>query len=212
MTIKAKGEYVLTWTQVIDTDQQTVGGKAWNLGRLQKYGFTIPKGGVVTTQAYQEFIKSNGLQEMVEITSGAVTCDNIDDTGSSKILASLRQRIREGHVPESFIKELDKKLDCWGISGKPAAVRSSAAAEDSAEASFAGIHDSFLNVCGLDNILSALKSCYASLWTPKAVAYRRKLNIRDHEGPLLQLLWKWWTQTLLEWVLPVTPRQDARMY
>lgn len=61
------------------------------------------------------------------------------------------------------------------------AVRSSASAEDSGKASFAGIHDSFLNVTGIDNIFSAVKECYASLWTPRAVAYRRKMNVSDEE-------------------------------
>lgn len=181
MVTEAKREYVLTWTQVVKSDRQSVGGKAWNLGRLQKYGFKIPQGGVITAQAYQEFIKSNGLQEMAETTSRAVTCNNIDDTGTHKILHLLRQEIKEGHVPEPIIKELTKMLDCLGITGNPVAVRSSAAAEDSTEASFAGIHDSFLNVSSLEKILSALKNCYASLWTPKAVAYRRKMNIGDDE-------------------------------
>ncbi|KUK53367.1 MAG: Phosphoenolpyruvate synthase/pyruvate phosphate dikinase [Desulfotomaculum sp. 46_296] len=68
-----------------------------------------------------------------------------------------------------------------GILGEPVAVRSSATAEDSAQASFAGIHSSFLNVTGWENILKAVKDCYASLWTPRAAAYRRKLGLADQD-------------------------------
>jgi len=61
------------------------------------------------------------------------------------------------------------------------AVRSSATAEDSAIASFAGVHESFLNIREFSNILKAIKGCYASLWTPRAVAYRRKIGLTDNE-------------------------------
>lgn len=72
-------------------------------------------------------------------------------------------------------------LNSLGLVERPLAVRSSAAAEDSSRASFAGIHESSLNVRGLGQILAAVKSCYASLWSHAAVAYRRKLNINDDQ-------------------------------
>lgn len=78
-------------------------------------------------------------------------------------------------------EELIAQLKGMGILSKPLAVRSSATCEDSARASFAGMHDSFLNVRGTDNIILAVKECYASLWTPRAVAYRRKMKVGDDE-------------------------------
>ena len=67
---------------------------------------------------------------------------------------------------------------------KPVAVRSSATAEDSSKASFAGIHESFLNLTGQEHIEQAIKDCYASLWTPRAVAYRRKMGFGDQDVAL----------------------------
>ena len=173
-------KYFLTWDEAVQSGVQVVGGKGWNLGRLAQYGFKIPIGGVLTTRAYEEFIKYNSLQDMVSNITQSVTGENIDKINNQDSLNQLRQKIKAGSIPPLIVEELKTKLDRMGILERPMAVRSSASAEDSAKASFAGIHESFLNVRGLD-ILDSVKECYASLWSNRAIAYRRKLNIRDDE-------------------------------
>ena len=111
----------------------------------------------------------------------SATIGNIGEKGIEEKLFLIREKIKAGRISLHIQEELISKLKNIGILDKPMAVRSSATAEDTSGASFAGIHESFLNVRGLDNILSAIKGCYASLWTPRAVAYRRKMNIRDNE-------------------------------
>lgn len=174
-------KYFLTWDEAFQSGVQQAGGKGWNLGRLARYGFKIPTGGVLTTQAYDEFIRHNRLQSMVLNISKSVTAGNIDETCNQDKLTQLREKIKEGSIPQLIVEELTTLLNSLGIVERPLAVRSSASAEDSAKASFAGIHETFLNVHGLGNILAAIKGCYASLWSPQAVVYRRKLDISDGE-------------------------------
>ena len=175
-------KYLLTWEEAFQSGVSLVGGKGWNLGRLARYGFSIPQGGVLTAQAYDEYIKHNRLRETVDNLSSLTTIDNLVEAAIMDGLTSLREKIMGGSIPPSIADEISSQLSSWGLLNKTLAVRSSAAAEDSEKASFAGIHDSFLNVCGLDDILSAVKGCYASLWSPRAVAYRKKMNISDNEA------------------------------
>ncbi len=173
------GKFFLTWEEAFHSGVNAAGGKGWNLGRLARYGFNIPKGGVFTTQAYIEFVKHNRLQDRIENVSGELTAENIDYPFIKDKLLILRKKIQESSMPpyiiENFLINNDNILE------KSLAVRSSALAEDSVKASFAGIHQSFLNVCGLNNMLEAVKGCYASLWSTEAVVYRRKLNISDQD-------------------------------
>lgn len=172
-------KYLLNWEETYQSGVSLAGGKGWNLGRLARYGFNVPIGGVLTTKAYDEYIRHNRLQETVATATSLITLENLDKPDVEDGLAHLREKIMAGSVPPSIVEELSSQLGSRGVLGKGLAVRSSAAAEDSAKASFAGIHDSFLNVCGLDQVLSAVKGCYASLWSLRAVAYRRKMNIND---------------------------------
>ena len=175
------GEFFLTWPEAFQAGAESAGGKGWNLGRLDRYGFNVPAGGVLAARVYRSFVEENGLLEETGNLSESVTIDSIGEKETEQKLSLLRERIKAGRIPSNLRNELETSLKTAGILGKPLAVRSSASAEDSAGASFAGIHESFLNIRGMDSILSAIKGCYASLWTPRAVAYRRKMNVRDDE-------------------------------
>jgi Phosphoenolpyruvate synthase/pyruvate phosphate dikinase len=169
--------YICNWDEASQSGVQQVGGKGWNLGRLARYGFRVPKGVVLTTQAYDEFIKQNRLQYLTENISKSLNAGNIDEAEFRGRLDQLNKKIKESIIPQQIVDELIHMLSSQGILERPVAVRSSASAEDSKNMSFAGIHESFLNVLGIENILAAIKECYASLWTPRAVAYRRKMDI-----------------------------------
>lgn len=179
--VKREIRHFLTWDEAFESGAQQVGGKGWNLGRLTRYGFKIPMGGVLITQAYNEFIKHNRLQELIADISKSVTATNIEEAGNRDRLKQLRKEIKQSSIPKIVEEELSYMLNHLGIVERALAVRSSASAEDSLKTSFAGIHESFLNVRGLGNILAAVQGCYASLWSPQAVAYRRKFNISDDE-------------------------------
>jgi pyruvate,water dikinase len=139
-------KYLLTWEKAFQSGVSLVGGKGWNLGRLDRYGFSIPQGGVLTAQAYDEYIKHNQLQEIVDNLASSITLENLYEADVKNRLDQLREKIMSGSIPPFIAEELSDHLNTWGGLKKALAVRSSAVAEDSKKASFAGIHDSFLNV------------------------------------------------------------------
>lgn len=171
----------LSWPEAFAAGPEQAGGKGWNLGRLERYGFKVPGGGVLIAQAYTEFIEHNDLQGSLDEITAVATIDTIGQKESGDKLALIREMIQKGCFPEQIQAGLEAGLAAQGIINKSVAVRSSASAEDSSNASFAGIYDSFLNVRGIEGIISAIKRCYASLWTERAVSYRRKMNICDKE-------------------------------
>jgi len=176
---KGANTYVVSWGEAFPLGINVVGGKAWNLSRLDRYGFKIPCGSVLTTSAFQEFIDYNQLSETLKLTSLQINSENLGE--ADDVLCRLREEIINATIPPIVVEAIQARLVAEGLDNKAVAVRSSASAEDSRQASFAGIHDTFLNVRGLENIMEAIKGCYASLWTPRAVAYRRKQNIDDLE-------------------------------
>jgi len=176
---KQGGTFFIPWEQAFDLGTAQAGGKGWNLARLDRFGFKIPSGGILSTDAYMEFIDCNGLNDDIADMSGRITATNLGDY--ARELSQLEEKIRSGLIPQAVIDEISAALQNLELVDKAIAVRSSASAEDSSTASFAGIHESFLNVRGLENILAAIKGCYASLWSPRAVAYRRRMKLDDNE-------------------------------
>ncbi|MDD2497290.1 MAG: PEP/pyruvate-binding domain-containing protein, partial [Desulfitobacteriaceae bacterium] len=176
---KHSEKFFIMWDQAFKSRAVQAGGKGWNLARLSRFGFKIPPGGVLSSDAYMEFIDYNGLGDDIAEISSRITAANLSDYTYE--LSQLEEKIKSGLIPQAITDEISAALQNLGLLDKAIAVRSSATAEDSAAASFAGIHESFLNVRGLENILAAIKACYASLWSPRAVAYRRRLKLDDNE-------------------------------
>ena len=133
--------------------------------------------------------------------ASGIRAEAVNDPANEKILEEIRRKINEGQIPGNRPARTGKTTSDMKLLDKPVAVRSSATAEDSAKASFAGVHESFLNITGHENIEQAIKGCYASLWTPRAVAYRRKMGLSDQEVARLLLLWNLYLRWQLEWLL-----------
>ncbi|PWB55908.1 MAG: pyruvate, phosphate dikinase [Candidatus Methanoperedenaceae archaeon] len=177
---KAGEKYFLTWDEAFNSTAAQVGGKGHNLARLHRYGFQVPAGGVLISRVYRDFLESNGLLDHINAIA-SIKAESVLDPAIEKTLTEIKEKISNGQISEVSIQELSKQLMSLKLVDRPVAVRSSATAEDSTTASFAGIHESFLNINGLTNIIRAIKGCYASLWTPHAVAYRRKMGLSDDE-------------------------------
>ncbi|MBV9143715.1 MAG: phosphoenolpyruvate synthase [Pseudonocardiales bacterium] len=140
-----------------------VGGKAANLGELIRSGFPVPPGFCVTTAAYQQV-----AGDVVDL--GARGVGSFAERARAAILASP--------VPAALADVVGRAYRALG-EDVPVAVRSSATAEDLPWASFAGQQDTYLNIVGTDAVLDALRRCWASLWTERAVSYRSANGI-DH--------------------------------
>ncbi|RLI03336.1 hypothetical protein DRO31_02045 [Candidatus Bathyarchaeota archaeon] len=150
----------------------TAGGKGLNLCLLVEAGFNVPKGFIIATSAYNEYVEANGLQSIIDENIAI-----IDDTVESLQTASehIRETFTQGKMPETLRKTIIEAYQRHEVD--KVAVRSSATAEDLPETSFAGQQDTFLNVEGKEALLRAVVDCWSSLWTPRAIGYRRRNKI-----------------------------------
>ena len=159
------------------TDLSQVGGKGANLGRMTKNGFVVPPGFVVGTNAYSTHIQSNeGLKKKISDALGSINYNNADELDAS--VQQIRNWIVETPMPAALAAEIDRSYQELG-GGSYVAVRSSGTAEDLEGASFAGLHDTYLDIRGTDNVVDAVKRCWASMWTSRAVSYRKTQGF-DH--------------------------------
>ncbi|HZD59295.1 MAG TPA: PEP/pyruvate-binding domain-containing protein, partial [Anaerolineae bacterium] len=173
-------KFLLTWQEAVEAGPGEAGGKGWNLGRLGRYGFFVPPGGVLSASAYRSFLQDNDLLEKTTALAG-ITAEEVTEPKVTNALDELRAAILTGRLPKFAEQELEAFLCNNSLDKVAVAVRSSATTEDSREASFAGIHSSFLNVLGYEQMIEAICGCYASLWTPQALAYRRKMGFSDED-------------------------------
>jgi pyruvate,water dikinase len=163
-----------SWVRSIDTvgskDAPSVGGKAANLGELRRARFPVPAGFVLTTDAYVRTMEQSGLSDVLSAVQ-------YDAAGSAPSHADRRGAIELAGIPAALEADI---LDAYRELGEHArvAVRSSAPGEDSSTASYAGIHDSFTNVVGEADLVNAIRRCWASLWSARAVSYRSLIDFR----------------------------------
>lgn len=168
-------QQVLSWPEAFAAGVPRSGGKGWNLARLARYGFPVSDGFVIEATAYRDALAPHHaiVEEAGRITDATAP-------GADALLARLRAGIEAMTLPSPLRDAIAGALTDHNLDR--VAVRSSAVAEDGAEASFAGMHRSFLGVRGLEDIERAVVGCWASLWTPHAVAYRRKMNVSDEDA------------------------------
>ena len=157
------------------TDIPEVGGKNASLGEmfneLSADGVKIPDGFATTATAFWNFLNENKIKETLKDLMKDL--DRKKFSNLNEIGAAARDLILSGTFSDAFSKEIIEAYhDLGGEKIIEVAVRSSATAEDLPQASFAGQHDTFLNVSGDANLLEAVKLCYASLYTNRAIKYR----------------------------------------
>jgi pyruvate,water dikinase len=158
-----------------DANLETVGGKGASLTLLVKAGFPVPDGFHITTRAYRQFVAENQLQSKIDEV--LETVDFQKPSTLENASQSIQNAFIQAEIPDDIASSI---VGAYGdLKGsKPAvAVRSSATAEDLPTASFAGQQESFLNVIGANQVLEAVKKCWASLWTSRAIGYRDRQNI-----------------------------------
>ncbi|MGP1354811.1 MAG: phosphoenolpyruvate synthase [Parasphingopyxis sp.] len=165
-------------------DIAEVGGKNASLGEmigaLGEKGVSVPQGFATTTEAYRLFVDGNGLAPMI-----AETLAELGSPSGSKLEKSaraIREAILAAPMPDpvaAAIREAYAGLEAQYGRDVAVAVRSSATAEDLPQASFAGQHDSFLNISGADDVVRAVQRCFASLYTARAISYRADHGLAD---------------------------------
>jgi pyruvate,water dikinase len=156
-------------------DVATVGGKNASLGemisKLNAKGIIVPAGFATTAFAFEAFLTYNELH--LPLFDLIIKLNKTDFSNLKEIGANARKLILAGKLPEKLVAEIKQAyLELCGKTPFEVAVRSSATAEDLPEASFAGQHESYLNIKGETALLEAIIKCYASLYTDRAIKYR----------------------------------------
>ncbi|HSJ90364.1 MAG TPA: PEP/pyruvate-binding domain-containing protein, partial [Anaerolineales bacterium] len=163
-----------------DITLEVAGGKGANLARLTRAGFQVPRGFIVSTQAYRAFVETNRWLPMIGPSVENVSAE--DATALEKISAQIRAAFSVGVMPpeiESAIRSAYAEFN-----NVPVAVRSSATAEDLPDLSFAGQQDTYLNIIGEEQVLKAVIQCWSSLWTARAIGYRLRNHIPQDQVAL----------------------------
>jgi phosphoenolpyruvate synthase/pyruvate phosphate dikinase len=170
-------ELVLGLEAVDRTQIERVGGKAAHLGELTRLdGVHVPPGFCMTTLACRRILAA--APELDDRLARLDHVDPADEPAVRELSAAVREAIETASVPDDVGAAITAALARLG-DGTACAVRSSATAEDGPGASFAGQHDSFLDVTGAEAVLHHARLCIASLYTERAVAYRRRRDQRD---------------------------------
>ena len=166
--------YTAWFGEIRKDDIVLVGGKGANLGELSHAGLPVPPGFVVSTAAYDAFVEAGVIKdEMLDLASQPG-----DPTAFSAAEKEIRALFARGAIPDEVAAEVRTAYDRLVNANEQAvAVRSSATAEDLPTASFAGQQETYLNVRDTGALMEAVKACWVSLWTARAMAYRARENI-----------------------------------
>ena len=172
--------FIKNLNEISMKDFDVVGGKNSSLGEmisnLSELGINVPGGFAITSSAFNEFIASSNIEKTISKELANLNVENLKDlrrTGKK-----LRGLILKTPLPQNLISEIKQAWLSASRSDKSFAVRSSATAEDLPDASFAGQQETFLNIDGFDNLIDAVRKVYASLFTDRAISYRKLRNFK----------------------------------
>ena len=155
-------------------DRPHVGGKGGSLGELLRAGIAVPPGFVLRTKAFEHFIAALERRAPLRARIESLASDDLD--AITAVSRELRARVEAEALPEDLQREILEAHAALGEAGRTpiVAIRSSATTEDAADASFAGLQDTFLWVMQPDDVLRRIRSCWASLYSVESVSYRRR--------------------------------------
>lgn len=156
------------------------GGKGWGLARLNYFGFNVPGSYILNSDVYTDLIKGLNISDLISQVK-CIDDRQLHNDNTKKILDTITAKIINTKLNSEVKKTIKITLDDNNLLDTPLAIRSSATLEDGHKSSFAGIHKSYLNIKGIENIETSILKCFASLWSLSAVSYRKRMKIKDDE-------------------------------
>lgn len=175
--VKASGQFIKWFADISIEDVPTVGGKNASLGEmyreLAEQGVRIPNGFAITAEAYRHFLREAGLDDRLHSILAGLDTGDVEDLRQRG--AEIRHAMMAAALPANLEEEIVAAYSTMtkeGAAPADVSVRSSATAEDLPDASFAGQQETYLNVTGHLQLLHMCKSCFASLFTDRAISYR----------------------------------------
>lgn len=201
---------LLPLKKISRSDHGLVGGKSFSLAKLATAGHRVPRTICVSTKAYKDFINATGLQEKIQLELNrkpftSMRWEEIWDAALRIRNMFLRTPINPN--TENILQNTIK--DFFG--NKPLAVRSSAPEEDSAGTSFAGLHQSFINIQGIQEIIRHIKLVWASLWSDAALLYRQELGLDVQKSSMAVVLQELVSGDCSGIMFTVNPAQEKQM-
>jgi pyruvate,water dikinase len=178
---------IIPLDQIKEEDKEGVGGKAFSLALLSQTGMNVPEALCVKAEAYHQYITCAGLRERILLE---INRKNFQEMRWEEMWdASLRIRnlFLQTPVPQEIAMELQSPI-AEKFRDKAVVVRSSAPGEDSSQASFAGLHESYVNIRGVEAILEHLRLVWASLWSDAALLYRQELGLDIEKSTMAVLI------------------------
>jgi pyruvate,water dikinase len=172
-------KYINWFREIGLDDRPKVGGKGGSLGELERAGIDVPPGFVVRTEAFERFVETLELQAPVRSCVQGLAADDLD--GIAAMAREVRMRFDDAELPPELEQEVRAAYGALGESGGVpiVAIRSSATTEDAADASFAGLQDTYLWVMRADEVLRKIRSCWASLYSLESLSYRRRRGLQE---------------------------------
>jgi len=170
----------ISWFRDIGlADRPTVGGKGGSLGELQRAGIDVPPGFVVRTSAFEEYLAALEQRSPVRARVAQLAADDLE--GMRAAARELRSRFDDTPMPEALAQQILAAYAALGEGGRKVivAVRSSATTEDSSDASFAGLQDTYLWVMEPDEVLRRIRHCWSSLYSLESLTYRRRQGMPE---------------------------------
>ena len=197
--------YIRWFNETGKEDVAAVGGKGANLGEMYNLGIPVPPGFCITTSAYSYFLEESELADQIYRMLGRLNVESTKELEEAAV--KIQQMIVHAEMPSDLQEEILENYEALnldidtlekasaqalsilkrGYEPVFVAVRSSATAEDTGAASFAGQQESFLNVKGRTEIIEAVKKCWASLFTARSIYYRIKKGFK-HEDILISVI------------------------
>lgn len=167
------------FSEVGIADRPTVGGKGASLGELTRAGIRVPQGFVVTTAAFEHFLADVDPEGSIRAAVEALAKDDLP--AIKKVTEIVRERIVQSPMPIDLERAIVANYAdlCERAGDVPVAVRSSATSEDSSEASFAGLQETYLWIKGESAVLHVVRDCWASLYSVESVSYRLRLKLPE---------------------------------
>lgn len=187
--------YTLWFKEVKKENMEKIGNKTAYLIELFNFNFSVPHGFIVSTKAFEEFLKEENIKNRIDSILESIDMDNYEDL--DKKSSEIRELISNSKMPSKVEDEIKKKYKLLGVreevqeldqetrdmlsAGRediPVVIRASISTNS--KLSFSGIHSPFLNVQGMLGVIEAVKNCWLSLFNAEAIYYRKKNNINDY--------------------------------
>ena len=168
--------WIVSAENINQADRSRVGGKGYALALLAKGGFAVSKTLCVTSETYQEYVSRTGLRERIMLELNRKAFKDMRWEEIWDCATRIRNMFLRKSIPQEISAELKEAIRA-AFKGKAVVVRSSSPEEDNAASSFAGLHESYVNIRGTDAILEHISKVWASLWSDAALLYRQEIGL-----------------------------------